>query len=265
MFLSLMQNEWTKAYYRNKFLIFSIVMVALLFVGVAGTLFFQNFDFGDDIPAIQVEPVGFAVGAVDTLFVFVLIFSIVMLISGIATEYKSGTMKQLLIRPISRTQILLSKWVTIYLVTIGIFVGIAILSLLIGYVFFDSNTAFGESVSTLFQLILYRLPMLFFYQVLALLLAILTRSTALALSPILILHFTGSIVMVFLERFEWSKFIIIPNLNLLYYSSNELIQYPGGPYSDGMTLGFSLAVIAVYSIILLVIAHLVFKKKDVLS
>ena len=266
MFLSLVQNEWMKAYYRNKFVIFSIVMFGLLLVGTGGTVFLQNFDFGDEaLNFDMIQPVGFATGAVDTLFVFVLVFSVVMLISGISTEYKNGTMKQLLIRPISRTQILLSKWVMVFLATIGILIGISIVSLLLGYIFFDSNTSFLESLSTLGLLILYRLPMLFFYQVLALLLAILTRSTALSLSPILVLHFSGTIIMMFLMRFEWSKFIILPNLNLLYYSSNEWLQYPGGPFIEGMTLGFSLAVIAVYSLIILVVAHLIFKKKDVLS
>ncbi|TSB48592.1 ABC transporter permease [Alkalicoccobacillus porphyridii] len=266
MFVSLLQNEWMKAYHRNKFIIFSSVMVGLLLLGAGATLFFNNYDFGEDaVPVPAVGSLEFATGAVDTLFVFVLVFSTVMVVSGVVSEYKNGTMKQLLIRPVSRAQILLSKWVMVYIASFAVLIALSFLSWIVGAILFENNTTFGESLSTLTQLVLYRMPMLFFYQAMALCLAILTRSTAISLSAVIVLHFTGNVLMLFVQRFEWSKFLIIPNLNLQYYSENELIQYAGGPLIEGMTLGFSLTMIALYSVALLVAAHLVFHKKDVLS
>lgn len=264
MFISLMRNEWMKSYYRNKFIVFASIVFGLLLLGAGATLFFENSDLGGTSPLGAIKSLDFAVSAVDALFVFVLVFSTVMVISGVVTEYRSGTMKQLLIRPISRTQILLSKWLTVLLASFLILVALSLLSLILGAIFFSFDTSFGTAILTLGQFILYRLPMLFFYQCLGLFLAILTRSTAISLSAVIVLHFTGNVIMMFLQRYEWSKFLIIPNLNLQYYSTNELLQYPGGPYLEGMTLGFSLLMIALYSIALLFAAHLVFHKKDVL-
>ncbi|MDQ0207011.1 ABC transporter permease subunit [Alkalicoccobacillus murimartini] len=266
MFLSLLQNEWIKTYYRNKFMVFSIIIFSLLLFGVGATLFFENYDFGEN--AVPVDPVGslgFALGALNSMSVFVLVFSVVIIISSIVGEYKSGTMKQLLIRPISRTQVLLSKWVVAFIVSLGMFVAIAAIGLLLGAIFFSFDTSVIEAISTLGLWILYNMPALFFYQAFALCLAVLTRSSALSLSSVIVLYFVGNIVFMFLLEFDWSRFIILANLSLQDYSSNVHLQVAGGPLLEGMTLGFSLTMIAIYSFVLLLVPHIIFKKRDVLS
>ena len=265
MFLSLVQNEWMKAYYRNKFIVFCLVISGLIGIGAVLTTLFNNYDFGAEEPVESISALEFTVSALEATSIFVLVFSVVILISSIASEFKSGTMKQLLIRPVSRTNILVSKWVMTFLATIMILIGVALVSLIIGSIFFGSDTPFVETISALGLWILYNLPMFFFFQTLGLFIAVLTRSTALSVAAVIVLNFVGGVITMFLLRFEWSKYLITANLSLQDYSQNEHLFFGGTPLMENMTLGFSLTIIAVYSIVLLLIAHLVFSKKDVLS
>ncbi|MBM0065876.1 ABC transporter permease [Alkalicoccobacillus gibsonii] len=263
MFLSLMQNEWTKAYYRNKFLIFGIVMLFLVAAGAGISYFFSTYDFGE--PVTPITTLEFAVNSLNNLSMIVLIFTTIVLISSVTSEYKSGTMKQLLIRPISRTSILLSKWVTTFLISVLFLLILALISFLIGSVLFENEASFADSIATLGLWILYNIPTIFFYLVFGLCIAVATRNSALSISSVIVLYFIGTTITFFLLRFDWVKYLITANLTLQEYSSNEYLNFGSEPIMGSMSLGFSLGVIAVYSIILLVIAHLVFKKKDVLS
>ncbi|MFK3936244.1 ABC transporter permease [Alkalihalobacillus sp. NPDC078783] len=264
MFLSLMQNEWTKAYYRNKFLIFGIVMLFLIAAGAGLSYFVTNYDFGGEtLPSLSA--LEFAIGSLDSLAMIVLVFSTIVLISSVTSEYKSGTMKQLLIRPISRTNILLSKWITTFLISIFFLIILATVSYLIGSIIYENETSFINAISTLGLWILYNIPTFFFYLTFGLCIAVATRNSALSISSVIVLYFIGTTITLFLLRFDWVRYLITANLTLQEYSSNDYLNFGGEPIMGGMSLGFSLAVIAVYSIILLVIAHLVFKKKDVLS
>lgn len=264
MFLSLMQNEWTKAYYRNKFLIFGIVMLFLIAAGAGLSYFISNYDFGGE-PVPPYTALEFAVGSLNNLSMIVIIFTTIILISSVTSEYKSGTMKQLLIRPISRTSILLSKWVTTFLISIIFLLVLAAISFIVGSILFENEASFVDSISTLGLWILYNLPAFFFFLTFGLCIAVATRNSALSISSVIVLYFIGTTITLFLLRFDWVKYLITANLTLQEYSSNEYLNFGSEPIMGSMSLGFSLGVIAVYSIILLVIAHLVFKKKDVLS
>jgi ABC-2 type transport system permease protein len=72
----------------------------------------------------------------------------------------------------------------------------------------------------------------------------------------LFLMFTGNALVNLLSKYTWVKYILIANTNLMVYTD-------GTPVVKGMTLTFSLLVLAAYFIVFNVISWLVFIKRDV--
>ncbi|MFD2617033.1 hypothetical protein [Terrilactibacillus laevilacticus] len=66
----------------------------------------------------------------------------------------------------------------------------------------------------------------------------------------------GSIIVQFLSRFDWVKYILFVNMDLHQYIN-------GTPFQKGMTVGFSLSVHAVYYVIFVILGWLSFTKRDV--
>lgn len=58
------------------------------------------------------------------------------------------------------------------------------------------------------------------------------------------------------ERFEWAQYLIFTHMDLRGYLLSDT-----GP--GGATIGFSIAVLAVYYIIIMAISWIVFRKRDV--
>ncbi|MBO1910437.1 hypothetical protein J4G37_37335, partial [Microvirga sp. 3-52] len=81
------------------------------------------------------------------------------------------------------------------------------------------------------------------------------RSTSLAVGLSIFLFFSGTMIVLFLERFEIAKYI---------FFAHDLTQYElGFKMLDSNTMGFSVVVVSVYAILFLAISYLTFNKRDV--
>ncbi|GAA0311879.1 ABC-2 type transport system permease protein [Gracilibacillus halotolerans] len=198
------------------------------------------------------------------------LFTIIIAAGIIASEYRLGTIKLLLIRPISRTKILLSKYVTVLLFSMIMLLFLFISSMIIGSLFFGLNglnptivqmsvdgpketSIFGE-IFTQYGLNMINLVMMATF---AFMISSLFRNSGMAIGTSIFLMFTGTTVVAMLSNYEWAKYILFANTNLNQYMGN------GVPVIEGMTLGFSIAIIAIYYIIFLVVSWLAFTKRDV--
>ncbi|MGZ4033047.1 MAG: ABC transporter permease, partial [Tumebacillaceae bacterium] len=68
--------------------------------------------------------------------------------------------------------------------------------------------------------------------------------------------FVGDVVTVVIGDHSWSKYVLFVNLDLTKY-------FQGGSVLDGMSLGFSAVVLAVYFVIFNAVSWLLFVKRDV--
>lgn len=198
----------------------------------------------------------------------IVLLLIVIVASGIvASEFSDGTIKMLMTRPMSRSKILTSKLITI--ITFGMFlfaIGIA-LSFVLSFLFFPSGegqelrVAAGEVVKVSLlgkslQLVLYSLGSIIITTLFAFMISTVFRSNSLAIGLALFINFTGSIVVVLLQRFEIAKYIVFTHMDLTMYLNHQ-------PVIDGITLPFSIAVLAVYSLIFVGLSYWVFTKRDI--
>jgi len=130
----------------------------------------------------------------------IIVYSILSACHSIAGEIKEGTMRYLSIRPVSRTNMLFGKWLTIVLMSIILMLFSLIISLCVGgavYGFegnsilsiFNGNIAFV--IHPLGMLGIYLISMLFelvIYSLIALLLSCLFKSDLMSMTILLVIY-----------------------------------------------------------------------------
>lgn len=188
----------------------------------------------------------------------------------VANEFRWGTIKQLLIRPISRTVILLSKYIAVLIFALITLAFLLILSWITGALFFGvaggnpelvirnsegiaSVTAIGEVISGYG----FKLVNLFMMATFAFMISSIFRNSALAIGMAVFLMMAGTSIVQFFADKVWSKFILFANTDLTIYDSQI------GPVREEMTMGFSIGVLVVYWIIFILASWLVFTRRYV--
>lgn len=196
----------------------------------------------------------------------------------VSSERSIGTIKLLLTRPVRRWRILLSKYITLVLsisfilFMFGLFAYI-ISGLFFGYVGWTApiltgftveagelNTA-GVHLVPQWQYIMMVFGLAWFVSLvvgtLSFMLSILIRSTAAGMGVMLAFLISGTIISNIASSWESAKYLFMVNLRLTDYLQGNI------PPIEGMSLPFSLTVLAVWGAAALVISFFTFTKKDI--
>ncbi|SFA43482.1 ABC-2 type transport system permease protein [Parageobacillus thermantarcticus] len=196
----------------------------------------------------------------------------------VSSEASGGTIKLLLTRPVKRGTILLSKYIALLLAISFILLTVALLSYLISGIVFGYHgwrlplltgfTINGEDLNTegvhllpQWKYVLIELGLAWYVAIVAgtltFMLSVLMRSTAAVMGIMLAALISGAILSNMVSSWESAKYLFMVNLRLTDYISGT------APPIDGMTLGFSMTVLAVWGLLALAIAFIVFTKRDV--
>ncbi|MGV2929105.1 ABC transporter permease [Macrococcus capreoli] len=209
---------------------------------------------------------------IDNAFLTALISLITIVVAGgsIANEFTYGTIKQLLIRPVSRTVILISKYIAMILFSGIMMVILLAITYIVGLIFFGSSSINPELVferpdhfakNTLWNetFLIYGLKLIHVISLgtFGFMVSSILRNNGLAIGLSMFIMFLGSTVSAFITQYEWSKYLLFTNSDLSRYF--HFI----GPFRDDMTFSFSATVTAVYIVIFLILAWVAFVKRDV--
>lgn len=200
----------------------------------------------------------------------------IVLIAGaiVSDEFNKGTIKSLLVRPYSRTKILLAKFITVLITVLFIMVVTVILQFIIGGISFgfDSlsipnvvyNFKTGKimEVGILKSIIctgLGKLPIYVLLGTLAFALSTLFNNTAVAITITLLGYMASSIVNQFAYYYdmEWLKFFVTPNWDFTQFFYGNL------PLIKGMSIPLSIIICLVYFIIMIIPTFVVFNKRNI--
>ena len=198
------------------------------------------------------------------------LFIIIISAGIVASEFNWGTVKLLLIRPINRTKILLSKYLTVLLFALFILAILFVFSTALGAILFGMpdkaipylnyyNGQVTEQNIVVHLLIYYGLSSIdtMMLVTMAFMISSVFRNSSLAIGLSLFLLFTGGQFTTLLSmKFDWAKYILFANTDLMQY-------FEGTPMVEGMTLTFSVIMLLVYFAIFQFLAFYVFKKRDV--
>lgn len=228
----------------------------------------NNYRLEHDIKPIKYGAWQYTIDNKDLLSLISLL-TIIIAAGIVANEFRWGTIKLLLIRPISRTKILLSKYVSVLLFALFTLLFLLVMNWITGAIFFGveginpetvlSKNGGYEAVSVFHEVVSgygYGLVNLVMMTTFAFMISAVFRNSSLAIGTAIFLMFTGNtIVTAFADR-PFAKYILFANTNLKQYADGDV-------WIEGMTLGFSITVLVVYYLIFIALAWTFFVKRDV--
>ena len=205
---------------------------------------------------------------------------LVMVIASdlVSAEHSLGSIKLLLTRPVERWRILLSKYITLIFSVSLIMAIVGVLSFVLSGLVFGYHglnapvmTGFfaeGGNLDTTkvriisqWQFLLMDFGLVWFVAVvvgtLSFMLSVLIRSTAAGMGVMLAALIAGSILSNMVSSWESAKYLFMVNLNLTGYLAGT------APPIEGMTLMFSITVLAIWWLAALLVSFFVFTRKDV--
>ena len=197
------------------------------------------------------------------------LFTIVIAAGMVASEFSWGTVKLLLIRPVSRTKIVLANYASNLLFALLMLLLLFSTSFLFGILFFGfggaetpylsySNGRVIEQnmVTHIIELFGFRSIDLIMMVTLAFMISTVFRSSSLAIGISLFLMFTGPQLVQLLSQYDWAKYILFANTDLQQYTT-------GTPLVEGMTMTFSIVMLLIYFALFAFLSLYIFKKRDV--
>ena len=205
-----------------------------------------------------------------------IIVMVVVIVSGvsISEEFNKGTVKLLLVRPYSRTKILISKLIAVFITMIITTVAILLLQFIIGGIVYGFGTymmnvvQFDFTTNSIITLNIFaylglificKLPIFILIGTLAFALSTLFLNSPLAVA-LPILGYMGSDVINMIAisyKWDWVKYFVTPNWDLSQY------LFAGTPMFSGISIEFSITICAIYFVIMLVASIVSFKKRNI--
>jgi len=201
------------------------------------------------------------------LYSLITIFTVVVAADSVAGEFTWGTIKLLLIRPWSRSTILLSKYLSTLLFAL-FFTAVAFLvTFLSNLIIFgmdgDGNLASSGLSNWEFMLrfYLYQFITLIMIVTFGFTMSAAFRSGGLAIGLSIAFLFAGQIItgLFAMANKAWVKYVLFMHLDLTSYIDGGTGPIPNHP----MTLGFALGVLAVYFVLFNAVSWTVFRKRDI--
>lgn len=205
-----------------------------------------------------------------------IIVMIVVIVAGvsISEEFNKGTVKLLLVRPYSRTKILISKLIAVFITMLITTATILLLQFIIGGIVYGFGTymmnvvQFDFTTNSIITLNIFaylglificKLPIFILIGTLAFALSTLFLNSPLAVA-LPILGYMGSDVINMIAisyKWDWVKYFVTPNWDLSQY------LFAGTPMFSGISIEFSITICAIYFVIMLVASIVSFKKRNI--
>lgn len=207
--------------------------------------------------------------------IFIIIILVMIAGTIVSEEFNKGTVKLLLVRPYSRTKILLAKWITCVIVFLLAILCIIIAQLLIGSILFGMD---GWTQSNVIEydfnlgrvveyncwqylgiVFLAKLPLYLLIMTIAFALSTIFTNSAFAIVIALLGYMSTSIINALATAYHIDilRYFITMNWNIDQYLFGAL------PPFEGMTCTFSIIMCILYFLILMVPTVIIFKKKNI--
>lgn len=204
------------------------------------------------------------------------IIVVIVMIAGsiVSEEFNKGTIKLLLVKPYSRTKILLSKFITV-LITMFIAVAFIILmQILVGGLIFgfgdlsSPTIAYNFNTNSIMKLnifqyigimLVHKLPLYILIATIAFAFSTAFTNTPVAIVISMLGYMSTNVINMLVMRFKvnFMKFFITPNWDFTQYMFGKL------PTFEQVNFNFSVIICVIYFILMIVPTFIIFKKKNI--
>jgi ABC-2 type transport system permease protein len=205
------------------------------------------------------------------------IFSVIVAGDIVASEFTTGTIKMLAIRPISRSRILLSKYIAsllFALTCLAVYFATAVLvgGILEGFkgfsvphvgLSFGSDYAISATHKTHYLIYLLQQSGYYFVEIglfvtLSFLVSTIFKSSSMAIGiSSFLLFFNLIFARILAIQFDWMKYYLFINTDLTQFAAGN------SPIRPSMTLTSALITIAIYFVGMLAITWTIFNRRDI--
>ena len=206
----------------------------------------------------------------------VFIIVVIIMIAGtiVSEEWSKGTIKLLLVKPYTRTQILLSKFLTVLIISAFVIVSTILMQILVGGILFGFESLFEPvviynlSTNAIQEINIFaylgiqtltQLPIIILLATLAFAISTIFSNSALAITVSLLGYMGASIInqLAIAYNLTFMKYFVTMNWDLSQYLFGRL------PYMEGMNLITSIIICVVYLLIMLIPTFIIFKKRNI--
>jgi len=255
--LTLVRQELFKLYKKKSTLIlFGIIVLIMILIG------FSSKSNSDIFEPEQVFTTAYSA------FAYIVFVMIVQASTILTMEFQYGTIKNLLYRNYSRTQIIISKGLTLLIYSLFLYVSMVVISIIIKAIMFPDLGFLQEAAEgmNVIQVLLFNalgnFVGLWLIISLVLLISCIFRSTAVSIVIGIIFYFAASVVsgILFLaiDKWEWVKWNPVNMLNL----SNQLMNSDVESMTQ-LSINQLFAGNIIYIAIFLFLVYVVFKRKNI--
>lgn len=204
------------------------------------------------------------------------IIVIVVMIAGtiVSEEFSKGTIKLLLVKPYSRSKILLSKFITVLIITVFSIIAILAMELIVGGIVFGFDSLsipvieynLGTNMiqeinvfSYLGMSILTSLPIVILLGTLSFALSTIFTNAPVAIALPLLGYMGTAVInqLAIIYNIEFLKYFVTLNWDFSQY------LFGGMPLMEGLTPVFSAIICVGYLLIMMIPTFIVFKKKNI--
>ncbi|RWR12898.1 ABC transporter permease [Siminovitchia fortis] len=225
----------------------------------------------NDLPPVSKSTVWTFINDSAGLIPFAGLFVLIIAAGIVANEFSWGTIKVLLVKPYKRWKILLSKYIAVNLFLLLMLIVLFVFSGIAGAVLFGTGEAAAnvhlayvngrvEEQSLFLYLIksyAFSSLSIFLLVAMAFMISAVFRSSALAIGLSVFLLFTGgTITNLLASKFEWAKYSLFANTNLMQYVD-------GLPMVESMTMKFSVIILLIYFSLFHISAFAFFTRRDI--
>ncbi|WP_346939267.1 ABC transporter permease subunit [uncultured Clostridium sp.] len=221
--------------------------------------------------------------SVDTTYLMYVSIAIILciIIGGgiVSSEYSTGTVRLLMIRPVSRWKILLSKLISVFIIGYGVLLTTVVLNIISSGIINGFGglatkvIAFSGDKIVEQNFIISIIPKLLFSSIslifiIALVFAISTiiKNTALAVGLTTVAYLGSSVATMIMARLgmKWVGKTILPYMNLsTFITSSYYVEMFKSEYNIVLNPTMGAIQLLVFATILIIISFLVFEKRDV--
>lgn len=183
-------------------------------------------------------------------------------------EYTFGTIKMLLIRPITRKKLLLAKYFSLLILSIFLYLFTILLLSVTGFLIYGVDTLHFKTLKILNGQIIeqnilieiakhyiFSFLILSAYTALALMISIIFKSNTASLVTTLIIFTLGGTISSYFSNKSWSKFLFFRNTDLSSFGINQEVTANISPM-------FSTFIVLIYTLIVITLSILFFNKRD---
>ena len=214
------------------------------------------------------------IGTMSGYMIFIVMFGVVIAGSILSDEFNKGTIKLLLVKPYSRTKILISKFIAAMICLLIFIIVMHLIQFVVGGIICGFNTYSAVDViydysklniveistfKSIINNIITLLPIPVLLSTLAFTLATIFPNAAFSIGIAMVGQIASELINMFIvsKKIDFLKYFVTMNWDLSGY------LYGGSAPYEGLTMMKSSIICLIYLLIMIVLSIVLFKKKDI--